>query len=169
MRSRHLQRMYWSGRFRQRRPRTTRTLALLTVLTLSTLGVVFNGSTASAATHTAAQKNLQFNPSSLTIAVGDTVTWTNDETDGTTHSVVQSGGGAINSPDMPPGSTFSHRFTDAGTVNITCRFHPDMFMSVNVGGSTPPPTSTTTNGPSSGSRSPTSATWAASHGPSPAS
>jgi plastocyanin len=143
MRSRHLQRMYWSGRFRQRRPRTTRTLALLTVLTLSTLGVVFNGSTASAATHTAAQKNLQFNPSSLTIAVGDTVTWTNDETDGTTHSVVQSGGGAINSPDMPPGSTFSHRFTDAGTVNITCRFHPDMFMSVNVGGSTPPPTSTT--------------------------
>jgi plastocyanin len=114
---------------------------------LSMLGVVLAAPAASAATFSVEQRNLQFVPGAVNVAVGDTVTWTNSESDGTVHSVVQPGG-AINSPDMPPGSTYTFTFTGEGTYNVTCRFHPDMTMAVTVGGSTPtttapPPTSTT--------------------------
>ncbi|WAL65432.1 cupredoxin domain-containing protein [Amycolatopsis cynarae] len=143
----------------------TRALAAATALVLSTLGLVFAAPTASAATLTVSQKNLSFNPATLTIAQGDTVTWHNEETDGTTHSVVQSGGSEINSPDMPPGASFSYTFTNTGTYNITCRFHPDMFMTVEVGGSggnppptTNPPTTTTTEAPPSTTTEPPSTT-----------
>lgn len=79
------------------------------------------------------QKNLQFNPGELTVAVGDTVTWTNHETDGSTiHSVVQQGGSEINSPDIPAETSFSWTFTQVADYNIICRFHPDMFMTLHV-------------------------------------
>src|SRR6266496_30385 len=140
MRPSHPSRRFSSGGLWRGRRRTFRALVLATATTLGTLGVVFTGpAPASAATFSVEQKNVAFNPADITIGVGDTVNWTNAETDGTVHSVVQSGGGEINSPDMPPGATFSHTFTAPGTVNITCRFHPDMFMSVHVGG-TPPTT-----------------------------
>src|SRR4051794_13696126 len=91
------------GRFWRRRRRTSRALVLTTVTALSTLGVLFAGpAPANAATHTVEQKFLNFNPQDLSVGVGDTVTWSNAETDGSVHSVVQSGGGEINSPDMPP-------------------------------------------------------------------
>ena len=83
--------------------------------------------------HAVTQKNLQFNPYEMTIAVGDTVTWTNHEVDGQTiHSVVQSGGSEINSPDIPPETSFSWTFTNIQDYNIVCRFHPDMFMTLHV-------------------------------------
>jgi YVTN family beta-propeller protein len=141
MRSPHLPRML-SGRARRRRGTVSRIMSVALVAALSTMGLVLSGTTASAATFQATQKNIAFNPASLSIAVGDTVTWTNDETDGTTHSVVDSADG-INSPDMPPGSTFSFTFGSAGTYNITCRFHPAMFQTITVGSSTPPTTTTT--------------------------
>lgn len=83
--------------------------------------------------HAVTQKNLQFNPYEMTITVGDTVTWTNHEVDGQTiHSVVQSGGSEINSPDIPPETSFSWTFTNVADYNIVCRFHPDMFMTLHV-------------------------------------
>jgi plastocyanin len=88
---------------------------------------------ASAEQHAVTQKNLQFNPYEMTITVGDTVTWTNHEVDGQTiHSVVQSGGSEINSPDIPPETSFSWTFTQVQDYNIVCRFHPDMFMTLHV-------------------------------------
>lgn len=83
--------------------------------------------------HAVSQKNLQFNPYEMSIGVGDTVTWTNHETDGQTiHSVVQTGGTEINSPDIPPETSFSWTFTQAQDYNFHCRFHPDMFMVLHV-------------------------------------
>lgn len=91
------------------------------------------GSLASAGAFSVSQKNLQFNPFELTVALGDTVTWTNHETDGNTiHSVVQKGGSEINSPDIPAETSFSWTFTTAQQYDIVCRFHPDMFMTVHV-------------------------------------
>ena len=91
------------------------------------------GSLASAGAFAVSQKNLQFNPFELTVALGDTVTWTNHETDGNTiHSVVQKGGSEINSPDIPAETSFSWTFTTAQQYDIVCRFHPDMFMTVHV-------------------------------------
>jgi plastocyanin len=52
-----------------------------------------------------------FTPSALTIAVGDTVTWRND--DSTSHQIASKSAG-FNSPLIRPGETFSFTFKDAG-------------------------------------------------------
>lgn len=85
------------------------------------------------ATREVTQKNLQFNPFELKVATGDTVVWSNRETDDTIHSVVQQGGSEINSPDIPPAGTFEWTFQEPGSsYQIVCRFHPDMFMTVEI-------------------------------------
>lgn len=80
------------------------------------------------------QHNLQFDPGMLKVGVGQKVVWTNHEVDQTIHSVVQKNGSEINSPDIPPETSFEWTFDKAGTYDIFCRFHPDMFMTVDVGG-----------------------------------
>lgn len=78
------------------------------------------------------QHNLQFDPGMLKVGLGQKVVWTNHETDQTIHSVVQKGGSEINSPDIPPETSFEWVFTSAGRYDIVCRFHPDMFMTIEV-------------------------------------
>jgi plastocyanin len=85
-----------------------------------------------------AQKNLSFNPTELKVNTGDTVTWTNREGDDTTHSVVQGNGADIDSPDIQPGQTFVWKFDFPGEWDIVCRFHPDMFLTINVAGTAVP-------------------------------
>jgi plastocyanin len=80
------------------------------------------------------QQNLVFNPDVLKINPGDTVVWTNKETDDTIHSVVQANGEEVNSPDIDPNTTFEVRFTEPFAWKFECRFHPDMFMDVEVAG-----------------------------------
>jgi len=62
----------------------------------------------------------RFDPRSVGIGVGDTVTWTNY--DNTTHVV--SGTGF--SSQLAPGTTYSHRFDHPGTYEYICTLHPDM-------------------------------------------
>lgn len=62
-----------------------------------------------------------FSPTELSVAVGDTVTWTNSSTED--HNVR---GGPFSSPRMAPDGTFSHTFTKAGSVAYVCDFHPSM-------------------------------------------
>ena len=104
----------------------------LGMATFVPVGAEAQDSRALAGSHEVSQKNLQFNPYEMTVAVGDTVHWTNNEVDATIHSVVQQGGAEINSPDIPPGAHFEWTFNTVGTYNIVCRFHPDMFMTMNV-------------------------------------
>jgi plastocyanin len=125
---------------------------LLAVGMLSAL-VMLAAPTASAANQTISIQHVQYNPNQLTIAVGDTVTWVNNETDGTVHSST-SDDGLWNSPDLGPGATFSFTFTQAGTFSFHCRFHPSMTGTITVTGgggggggpttTSPPPSSTTT-------------------------
>src|ERR1700712_5698501 len=81
-----------------------------------------------------------FTPATVTINVGDTVTWTNG---GGFHDVNADDGSFGNSPG---GSwTFSHTFTPAGTFGYHCSIHGSagsgMFGTVTVqgGGNTPHP------------------------------
>jgi plastocyanin len=63
-----------------------------------------------------------YNPASVTVAKGGTVTWTN--TDGTTHTVTFDAG-----PDcgrMSQGATVSRTFADAGTFTYHCTIHSFM-------------------------------------------
>jgi plastocyanin len=53
-----------------------------------------------------------FEPAQATVATGETVTWTNNDTVG---RQVVADGGAFSSPTIAPGSTYSFRFTRTGT------------------------------------------------------
>jgi amicyanin len=68
-------------------------------------------------------RQFAFTPQDLTIHVGDTVVWTNE--DPTPHSVVAKGG-AFKSPKLVKGVTYSQTFGTAGTFDYVCGFHPSM-------------------------------------------
>ncbi len=74
-------------------------------------------------------KGLAFNPSSLTISKGATVTWTND--DSTTHTVT-SDTGAFDSGNLSPGATYTRQFNDTGTFPYHCTIHPFMKATITV-------------------------------------
>lgn len=68
-------------------------------------------------------ENFAFSPEPIEIKVGTTVTWTN--LDSAPHTVSQTGGG-FESGKMDQGATFSFTFTEAGTFEYFCQFHPNM-------------------------------------------
>ncbi len=84
--------------------------------------------------------NNAFQPNSVQVQVGDTVTWTND--DSQPHTVTsgvngQPDGRFNSSPNFNPllasGQTFEHTFTEAGEYPYFCLLHPNMVGTVSVG------------------------------------
>ncbi len=81
-----------------------------------------------------------FVPLDLTVSVGTTVRWTNDDTQvhtitsGTSDGLVGTPDGRFGSEFMNPGDTFTHTFTTAGTFSYFCTPHPWMIGSVTVTG-----------------------------------
>ena len=73
--------------------------------------------------------NLAFDPQSITVNAGDTVTWVNGDT--TAHTVVADDG-SFDSGDLAPGASFTFTFAAAGTVPYHCGIHPQMTGSVVV-------------------------------------
>ncbi len=67
--------------------------------------------------------NRAFDPQTVTVKVGDTVTWTNQ--DSLQHNVV-AGNGEFKSGLFGKGGTFSFTFTAAGTYPYTCTVHAGM-------------------------------------------
>lgn len=75
-----------------------------------------------------------YSPDVLNVTTGTTVVWTND--DSVHHTVTSvTGNGTINSPDMPPGATFSFTFNTPGTYDYICTYHSWMKGTVVVTGS----------------------------------
>ena len=70
-----------------------------------------------------------FSPARLTVAVGDTVTWTN--ADSSPHTVT-SEDGTFDSGNLDEGQVFSHTFTTPGTFAYRCEYHSDMTATVVV-------------------------------------
>jgi plastocyanin len=84
-----------------------------------------------------------FSPATVTVSVGDRVTWRND--DDTTHTATS--GSAWSTGDIAPGSSKSITFTRAGTYDYICAIHPTMTGRVVVRAASagaPPPTDTAT-------------------------
>ena len=81
-------------------------------------------------------KDIAFNPGSITINKGDTVTWTNDESIG--HDVTKTDGPGpdFSSGDpggMGEGDTFSETFTTPGEISYECTVHaPGMSGTITV-------------------------------------
>jgi plastocyanin len=78
---------------------------------------------------TVSMKNIKFAPTSLTVKVGQTVTWTND--DSVDHNVTASDG-TFKSSNFGHGKTFSWKATKAGTFKYTCTIHPGMVGTLTV-------------------------------------
>jgi plastocyanin len=85
------------------------------------------GQTAKAATWTVEAKNFAFTPATLTVAVGDTVTWTNGDAE--SHAVQ---GGSLSSPEIAAGGSFSTTFTAPEEISYFCRFHTYMTGTIKV-------------------------------------
>jgi plastocyanin len=96
-------------------------VATLTLLLLWPLGGPF----ADATTRQVMMMGNEFGPATLTINVGDRVTWVNHDQvphDATTTSAPDS----FKSPMMEQGDTWMHTFTKPGTYEYYCSIHPNM-------------------------------------------
>lgn len=94
-------------------------------LTLGACGEGANkGQNVTSATETTVSiKEMSFNPHTIIIATGTTVTWVND--DNTNHSLT-SKDGWFNSETMEPGDSFDFEFDKPGTISYNCKVHPEM-------------------------------------------
>ncbi|MCV7217488.1 cupredoxin family copper-binding protein [Mycobacterium crocinum] len=73
--------------------------------------------------------NFAFAPATLTVKVGETVTWTNKDEE--PHNVVANDG-SFRSPGMDSNATYSYTFTKAGSFDYICGIHPFMHGTVVV-------------------------------------
>lgn len=73
--------------------------------------------------------NYAFNPATITVKSGTTVTWTNS--DPVAHKVV-SDSPAFTSDDIPQGGSYSFTFSTAGSYPYHCQIHPSMTGTVVV-------------------------------------
>lgn len=67
--------------------------------------------------------NFNFAPNSITVAVGTTVTWTNQ--DDVPHNVTNPEK-LFKSPTLDTGEKWEYTFKSAGTFNYYCTIHPKM-------------------------------------------
>jgi plastocyanin len=109
-------------------------------------------------------KNIAFDPATVHVSVGGTVTWTND--DSVSHSVTADDGSFDSNPSchldllgepvgcMTQGQTFPHSFFNAGSFAYHCRIHDNMQGTVVVD----PVTSTSSEGTTTTSSTTTTST-----------
>jgi plastocyanin len=67
-------------------------------------------------------KNIQFDPKTVTVKVGQTIQWTND--DGIAHNVTAKEGADFKSDNLNKGDTFDFKADKAGTIKYVCTIHP---------------------------------------------
>lgn len=72
-------------------------------------------------------KDFAFNPDTITVTKGTTVTWTNK--DSAPHTVK---GTAFTSETLNQGQSYSYTFNEAGTFEYQCGIHPSMRAKVIV-------------------------------------
>jgi hypothetical protein len=97
--------------------------------------------------------DFQFSPSTTTIHVGETVTWTNN---GPSLHTATAKDGSFNTGTLKKGASASHTFTQAGTFPYICAIHPFMHGTIVVlanQSSAPPATTTSASPPTASSAS----------------
>jgi plastocyanin len=76
-----------------------------------------------------------YEPTELTVSVGDTVRFVNENT--ATHTVTEGSNGSADDDaafdeQIASGESVEITFDEAGDINVTCRFHANMNMVVHV-------------------------------------
>lgn len=72
-------------------------------------------------------QNFAFNPGTLTVKKGATVTWTNN--DSAPHQIKSA---TFNSSQLSNGQSFSFTFNETGTFDYSCAIHPSMLGKIIV-------------------------------------
>jgi plastocyanin len=72
-----------------------------------------------------------FQPQTINVTAGQTVTWVNRDSSGASHQVVADDG-SFTSPTLKQGATFTHTFEDAGTFKYHDGLHPSFTGTVQV-------------------------------------
>jgi plastocyanin len=103
------------------------TPAATTPATPSTSSGSGSTSAPAAAASAVSISNFAFDPADVTVKVGGTVTWTNN--DSVAHTVTAAG---FDSGSIAPGATYSHTFDTAGSIDYHCSVHPQMTGKVTV-------------------------------------
>ena len=108
----------------------------LTPIAVFAAGVLLAASStgAAAADEAVSIVDFDFEPSNVTVQVGDTVTWTNNGS--APHNVHFENGPA--SDILDNGGTYERTFEEAGTYDYICDVHPAMTASVTVEGGDEP-------------------------------
>jgi plastocyanin len=106
------------------------TLMVAAFVALSFTGIVWpDNSQAEAAPNTIEISNFSFAPAALTVPVGTTVTWVNDDDE--PHTVVESNT-LFKSHALDTGDKFSFTFTTPGKFQYFCTIHAHMVGTVVV-------------------------------------
>jgi plastocyanin len=123
------------------------TIGLLPIVALLAIWALATPPRSTAADQSVSIAGFAFAPPTVTINVGDTVTWTNN--DGATHTTTSDTPGVWDSGDLGTSATFQHTFSQAGTFPYHCERHPGMQATVVVQapGGTSTPTRTSTHTP----------------------
>lgn len=95
-------------------------MKLIAIIIMAALMVSFTG-VATAGTAQVLIKDFKFQPESITIQKGDTVTWTHPGTADHTVKFADS-----ESQVLKNGGTYSKTFNQAGTLDYSCGIHPYM-------------------------------------------
>jgi plastocyanin len=98
-------------------------LPAVPLVTAILMFAIFGTGSAAAADGAVKIANFTFDPPTLTVPVGTTVTWTND--DDIPHVVAEKDG-KFRSKALDTGDKFTQQFTTAGTVEYYCAIHPHM-------------------------------------------
>jgi plastocyanin len=80
-------------------------------------------------THTVSIIDFAFDPTALSVKLGDTVQWINNGTAEEGHNVI---GDGLASPVLHTGESYSFTFATAGTYDYICTIHPKMTGTVEV-------------------------------------
>jgi plastocyanin len=82
------------------------------------------------ATDTVAIQNFAYSPATVTVKVGSTVTWTNQDQD--QHTVTAMNNGPFHSAPLNTGESYRYTFTAPGHFDYLCTIHPFMTATVVV-------------------------------------
>jgi plastocyanin len=75
-------------------------------------------------------KGIMFKPKDITVKVGDTVTWKNE--DPVEHNVVAKKGEDFKSDLFGEGGTYEYKVEEAGKIEYECTVHPGMTGTITV-------------------------------------
>ena len=92
------------------------------------IGLVLWALSAQAADRVIVQKGRTFRPGEISIAPGQTLTFTNE--DSFIHQIYVEG--LFDSDEKAPGENLNETFPRAGTFQVRCHIHPTMRMTVRV-------------------------------------